>query len=308
MSGRVVAPVDIHQEFSIGARATTSNASLAMASGVALIDLERRVNTLVYLCVAGHVRCLDFGSGADLLKQARIAAMLQKAAPQASAALRAAPSDLMEVPLRQTIAFLPQWVSAAAALASGFAEAVLQAAGRAVAEATTAVDSRCPRWGEHINDNHMHDQGARIQLVMNPGLSALPGECRALHVAMTPAGQVADTLGVAIDSHADLRETLRAARNSFGFGKKTVNVAAATKVLFSALVRMASVRSMLTLRDTLPIALATRLEALLEETLTAPHPSGATPASSAHASSGIKRSRSSCSVGVEAAPAPMGKA
>lgn len=304
----------IFKELSLGARATTSGATLAIPMGVALVDFERQVNTLVYLCMAARTHCLDFACGADLLKQAKIAATLQQAAPATASALRAAPAELAEAPLRHTIAFLTQWVSPVVALADGIAEAVMQAAGRVVAEATSVVDARCPRWGENINDNAMHDQGAKIQLVLNPGLSALPSECRALHGAMSVLNEVADTLRVPIDSRPEVREWIRAARNSFGFGKKTVNAAAATKVLFTSPVRPQSVTSILTLRSTLPLSLVSRLEALLKGPKAALAQSSGVASDSAPASSassgprGLKRSKSSASVALTGAPPPKRRA
>lgn len=252
------------EEVALGARATTLSTTLTTAAVHHLLDAERLVNNLAYLCVCAHTCVLG---DAPMVLKAKIAGLLREACAPASKAIESSPPALREAALRQTMPFLRQWVAVANVYSELMVDCVLETAAQSVAEATTAVDARCPRWGEVISDHGIRDDAAQMQLVMNSNIASLPGHIRTLHGHMKNMCLVGTILNVSLDELAITKEIVRSGRNSLDFGKKTVNVAAGVRTLFQKEANAATVQQVLRLRHSLPQALIVRLEALLPEPL-----------------------------------------
>lgn len=170
------------------------------------------------------------------------------------------------------------------------------------------MDALCPRWGDYVNDTIILDDAAKVALLYDGKLQNLPRECRSLHAALVLMAEVAERLRIpdGAENNADTKESVRGARSSLTFGKRTVNVSAAIKLLFGVPINKAGIQAILAFKDSLPQALVIRLERCLDDPLaTAAGSAGARAAAqkrkTASGSSGaLKRAKSKSALNAEA--------
>ena len=98
--------------------------------------------------------------------------------------------------------------------------------------ATKNVDSPCPRWGDIVNDTEFSESSCKVQLVDNTALVGLPGLVRTLHQEVISATAVVGTVELPERMKNRLcSEACKGAMSSIEFGKKTVNVIAAVRLV-----------------------------------------------------------------------------
>ena len=89
------------------------------------------------------------------------------------------------------------------------------------------------RWGDVINETDFQEERAELMLVQRADVYSLPAAVRDLWGNMSLVTSICRVVGEQDpESHPVLKSTKHMADNSLMFGKKTVNVAAACKILF----------------------------------------------------------------------------
>lgn len=165
------------------------------------------------------------------------------------------------------------------------------------------------------NDQTFSEDGAKVVFLMSDKIMGLPLECRSLHSALSMVAEVGQVLSISggIEGNAHTREFVRAARASLAFGKKTVNVSAAVRLVFASPINKNALQSMLTYRDSLPNALVRKMDELVAPPATTPSAVATTSGTAASCSAtdgaltraALRRSKSAAGLGT---PAPKASA
>lgn len=248
--------------------------------------------------------CIEEGAAAEfcgMASQAKNLASFWIKATDARAKVSGLTDGFAELPLSTTRAHLQQWLSSVGAFVDDAANFLLKESASATAAAAAQVDSTCPRWGDAINDVAIREDSAKLLLVMNTKLAGLPKHCRELQTSLETLMEVAQILfNKGVHDLDGCREEARVAGHALSFGKRTVNVSAAVKVLFSEPMNVSALRAVMAFKGTLPAALAHRLDLALQKIDGAPPEAasasssagGGAAASSSGEKGGIKRPRS----------------
>lgn len=251
--------------------------ALPLESVLTVLKLDEKINSVMYLLACASEACFTPASDASWVAKASCIHQLGLAVEATRQELNLVTTDVCDAPLRNSIASVRMWVDNIRALSKRMEDAVVSGCTQVVSEASRSVDALAPRWGENVNDAELRDDGARLQLAVNPSMRELPEACRRLHRALGDLAKVADAL--CSDSPPDLwplsREAVREGRNSLAFGKLTVNVSAGIKVLFQTPVQQGPVKAILQYKSTLPLSLVRRLEGLLDPPPAVGQPGGA---------------------------------
>lgn len=262
-----------------------------------LLRADAGISNIITSLLAANCVCIEgvAGNDLDLVMKANFCASLQsKVASEIEAFTGIAPS-LAEVPLQRPTALVRGWLAAVKEFAALCASMLIDTACQQLVSQATEVDGICPRWGDNIGDD-----GAKVQLLYNDRLATLPDATRKLHSMLACTADVCRALGIAggVDNPS-VREFVRNAHNSLDFAKRTVNVAAATRILFSQAPNPGAVAKMLKFRSQLPLALARRLEELI--TSTTSDGTGSGSASSARPQSASRAATGALAAKAEAA-------
>eukprot|EP00972_Heterocapsa_arctica_P019997 2951211-Heterocapsa_arctica.AAC.1 len=98
---------------------------------------------------------------------------------------------------------------------------------------------------------------------MNPAVTQLPLHIKTLWTATSIVANICTTLKLGPPhSYDGTREGMRMANNAVELGKRTVNVAAALKVLYSKQANPSSLATVMGFKTSLPAALVSRLQTL----------------------------------------------
>lgn len=171
---------------------------------------------------------------------------------------------LCELPLRRSMSMVIHWAQNTKVLADQMMNILLRSACESMMVASSLVDSACPRWGAFVTDKEVVDELARIQMVENPQVATLPKLVRSLAQQMGQVSKVYEIFQLpAPAQHEVSRGAIRISKNSFAFGKRTVNIAAALRLLFQPPhVARQSIDVVLGFKRVLLAGLLSRLEAL----------------------------------------------
>lgn len=235
-----------------------------------MLELCERVNVIVYQVVA--VNSTLFSSKVAAVVKAKNLAILWGGIDAANRFINMATEELRDAPLSHTVAFLKQWTHATSAFAAAAGTDLLRQCARDLTSASADVDNACPRWGDFVNDTQISLDSAHLQLIVDPKVGALPHAVRSLHQQLCTMREVANVLGIDdIIEHKVTKNVLRCAGNSLSFGKRTVRVAAAVKLLKrgAAGASVKDIDAILGTRSGLPLALLARLDALRAEVVAA---------------------------------------
>lgn len=231
-----------------------------------VLKAEEKINSVMHLMASTSHACLAPMTEASRVAKASCAHGLGVAVEAAQRELSQVTIDVCDAPLRNSIASIRMWLDNIRDLSQHMEDFVMSGCAQMLSEAARKVDALAPRWGENFNDGGLREDGARLQLAVNPALRELPEACRRLHRALGDIASVTEAMGC--DSPPDdlpsCREAVRAGKNSLAFGKLTVNVSAGIKILFQKPVQPGSVKAMLQYKAGLPLSLVRRLEGLLE--------------------------------------------
>lgn len=293
---------------------TTTSASLSKSSALGLLRCELLVNQVIFGLTAVHILCYTDAED-DCLKRAGAVVELKVLVQETIKVLSQEAGPLCEAPLHRSIPVLRTWAAAVETFNKLTAEEILQTSTRHVMARAAAVDQLCPRWGESITDHSMNDDAAKVQLIFDNQLSQLPDACRLLHDSLVKLGKVGTVLGVpgGVEKHITTREFVRSGRLSLSFGKRTVNVSAAVRMVFNKPLNRKGIAAMLGFKSSLPGALVRKLETAMEtsegDASLAANPAAASASgtmvpsapSGPSSGSGIKRSRSATALGSSSA-------
>lgn len=264
-----------------------------------LLSAEDAINATVCLLVSVHLLCVapigEFDNS-EFAKMASASADLSASLQATKNILNKLPPALCEAPLQRSVPFLQAWTDTAMEFNEQVKASIIASACRFLATQSNVVDGLSPRWGEAVNDSEVQDDAAKVALIMDSRLVSLPAECRKLHSALGMMASVASLLNLpgGVESHPETKEIVRSARNAMSFGKRTVNVSAGVRLLFTTPVNKKGIESMLEFKDTLPEALVQRLAAKLDPIGGTSKflPAASSKTSGASSGSGMKRTRS----------------
>lgn len=207
-----------------------------------MLKAEALINDTIWTCASVHLTVFyfaDLGIPAGeppLMAQAQNLSALKRSTDRAFKALDEVPVEVREAPLVKTTSFYRQWLSSARTYREAVAAHMLETLGESLVEHSRALEAICPRWGSTVNDTMLRLDGAKVMLLLNPDIAGLPAQVRKLNGVVNMTESVVQRLGMPmpVDDLKVLREPVRLARNSLAFGIKTVNVAAAVKVVAQA--------------------------------------------------------------------------
>lgn len=215
-----------------------------------------------------------------------------------------------DLPLSRTKSYMVQWLRGVDAFINELSIAIVDGACASVSTASAIVDSSSPRWGSAISDDELRDDSARLLLLANPKVAQLPHECRTLQSALEALVKVSDLLlNKSVDQIPACAEVARFGNSALAFGKRTVNIAAACKILFVA-PSAKGLSAVLQWKASMPQSLVIRLESALQNlsseppaVMPAPAQTASPPAPTASSASGsgygkgLKRARSGVGLG-----------
>lgn len=296
-----------HKDIDIGPWTTSGGEYLTNQSvALELLEVSSRLNYMCYFFVGVGV-AFSADSGVSNLVRAKNVKLLEQIAKDFLRLLASASVPIAEAPLATTIAFCRQWASTVAEFCTCASDALLRECADGIVSQSRCLDALCPRWGDSIDDHKFREDGARLQLLANKDMQQIPQSCRKLQEMLGELKGGCLQLTGALPSDCDAtREATKVGGNSLAFGKRTVNVGAAVRIVFTQPPARRSIAAVLQFRDGLPKTLIRRLEALLAEepSATSPPPkaSGGTASASggrhaASAATGIKRSGSDLGAG-----------
>lgn len=227
-----------------------------------LLDIVSGLNDIVCLGMT-IVRVCGPASGADVLNQASQVKSLQSAVQDFRPMLQATKAALAHCPLRRSWAMITQWTENLGVLADTAMANIIVAHKDVLLATAQDCDASCPRWGSFMTDSEISMDMARLQLVENKAIFALPAKVRRCAEQMGTLKALGDIANLSVEAHCLTRDVIRISQSSFEFGRRTMNVAAATRVLFEVPdVAAKSLPIVLRFRASLPAALAAKLDAL----------------------------------------------
>ena len=162
---------------------------------LAVVEMEAKVNDLVFWLALSHKLCSDSTPRSDKLTQAKHLALLRNCVKLCASWLEKAPHGLREAPLIHSVAFYKQWTSVVGCFAEGLSEKLFDSAVADLRGASERVDTLCPSWGNSVNDNEFKEDSAKLQLVISKSIVALPQQVRQLWNQMTVLAALGAALG-----------------------------------------------------------------------------------------------------------------
>jgi hypothetical protein len=143
-----------------------------------------------------------------------------------------ASATVREIPWAHSVSFFAQWLGCATAYHEGAKRQLLKDVLSDLAKVRIEVDQKCPRWGDFISETTLALSSAIVQMVDNVNIQKLPKAVVALHSAIAAATHAVITMGVDDGtSNASCAEDFEMCTQTLVFGKKTVNVAAAIRII-----------------------------------------------------------------------------
>jgi hypothetical protein len=146
--------------------------------------------------------------------------------------LNKASSTVREIPWAHSVSFFTQWLGCATAYQEGAKRKLLKELLSALAKVREEVDQKCPRWGDFISETTLALPSAILQMVDNSNISKLPKAVVALHSAIAAATHSVITMGIDDGTgNPACAQDFEMCTQTLVFGKKTVNVAAAIRII-----------------------------------------------------------------------------
>lgn len=225
-----------------------------------LLDLICKVNDcVIMLCLAASV----VQGEKDILAKARLVQCLRATVAGAYNSWDSMAEALGALPLKRSSALVGDWMRCVKAFGDKLMDLTMDGYCSLMLNASKTLEASCPRWGSFITDTDVQDELVKIQLVDNVGIRRLPELIRALADCMQRIKLMGETFLWPSPVHEapSTRDAMRLCTNSFSFAKRTVNVAAASKMLMDPQATPTSLDMVLGFRASLPGGLISRLEA-----------------------------------------------
>lgn len=208
-----------------------SNARVSKVIATDIMCVEKGIND-VMVAMACAVR-LEFKGNVDLQRRAVSMSDLKQVAEEVRADLKRRAQWLADLPMTRSIAFSFQWLANVVAFSAGMMGMHLATEAANLLTTAKHVDGLCPRWGDFFPERGpLQEQLAKLQLVDNKAVTAeLPKAIRELDGRVRSCRALAEVCGQPPDA-GPAKEAMHVARNALDWGKRTIQVAAATKILF----------------------------------------------------------------------------
>lgn len=240
------------------------NEEVTVSRPIALesLAMERRICDLIsWTYLAYYVLSKP---EASTLSKAKHTAALRRFVNTTEQSMTTSRKMLGDVALKRSGSFYGQVVENIAALASTMEKLVLSDASGALMCEAQKIDGLIPRWGAFLSDSGIDKELVRLQLVENAAMRQLPASVRTLASTIASTRAIAAAMSIEKPAeHALLKDSMRIAGNSFDFSRKTVNVAAAAKLLFLPIpTAQKTVDMVLKFRDALPKSMVRILESI----------------------------------------------
>ena len=262
------------QDLDVSPWCSSSSVTLPVTAVMALLKAESAITDVVHALIGVHSSFVRKESATPASTEviAKNISTLRELLLSAQRVVQVGSSSYSEAPLVCTAAAMKQWLAVGVVYADCVQAQVLSETAARVRKASSSVEAVCPRWGEVVSDTVFDLLAATVMFCMDPSISTLPALCRNLSVAMTSLSRVGIELKLPqlVKEYASTRDIVRSACNSLEFGKKTVNVGAAIKVLTAKPFNAASAAAILKLKETLPGSLVTHLEGALNQSKVGP--------------------------------------
>lgn len=235
------------------------------AMAIDLIRIERVMNDLIMDMYLTYHVIDNFRYAA--LARAKYVQALGDATADARNLLAPMRKTLADLELKRSATFYAEWVENVQDMCMIMRKLVIAEGSGALKKVVKTLDLLIPRWGSFLSDTTLDDDLVRLQLVQNCAIRRLPSTVRELATAIGDMRTLGTALNIEnISEHSGARDAMRMATNSFDFGKKTVNIAAAARLLYEPRdAALASMDLVMKFRSSLPQALLRRLEAIEAE-------------------------------------------
>lgn len=268
-----------------------------------LLRMESAVNdTMSFMCLA--CEAISKTEAVSPLDRAKYVNLFSSSSMKSMDIMSRLRKTLAPLPLAQSWTMCNQWLKHVREFAGVMSEACLREVATTLQKSSSAVDTRCPRWGTFISDDKIDLEVARMQFGQK-SIQEIPGKVRELAQCIKDAREVGKALGVEkVGDHPICKDSMRVAAESFNFGKATTNIAGAVRVATAPPNSPAanSIHMVMELRSSLPAALVARLDAMKAEQ---DQEASETPAGAAACGSG--RSKGAKRAGSATAPAPKSR-
>lgn len=237
-----------------------SNARVSKVIATDIMCVEKGIND-VMVAMACAVR-LEFKGNVDLQRRAVSMSDLKQVAEEVRADLKRRAQWLADLPMTRSIAFSFQWLANVVAFSAGMMGMHLATEAANLLTTAKHVDGLCPRWGDFFPERGpLQEQLAKLQLVDNKAVTAeLPKAIRELDGRVRSCRALAEVCGQPPDA-GPAKEAMHVARNALDWGKRTIQVAAATKILFFPAEQVAGhAQTIAQIQGSLPASLVRAIE------------------------------------------------
>lgn len=243
----------------------SDTADISTANMHLILDAHASINDCIYYLILVQRALFDGGFKPDAWPECgKIFSKAIASVDMSLALINTVREPLAQLPLRTSMQVFDQWLISVKAFARVAIEHALGVARDAMAESTKCVDSLCPRWASCIADGNINLEMAAVMLVSNPNIMKLRASLNDLWTHIMMISQFCGQAGIlSAEEHPLTREFLTLAHHSLQFGKDTIKMAAATKVLVER--RASEVPFILKHKDVLPAIMLVKLEALMGE-------------------------------------------
>lgn len=251
------------------------------------LDVHSAVNDCLYGLHMVHLCMFERGGkGDDLINRGIVVQRAKLYIQIAKGVVDACRSVLGGLPLKTTMHSLDQWLDAATVFAQEALELSISEACAGLNDVTKEVDALCPKWGSAVNDEEVHMEMATVMLLQNPNIGKLRDSLNSLWQGIWNIGEFGKCACLPpVAEYQGTRQWVELACNSLQFGKDTIKVTAACRVLIER--RTDELATVMKHRAVFPKALVEKLLSLEGDAGQA----SAIPVMSA--ASGLKRKASS---------------
>lgn len=211
------------------------------------------------------------------LDRAQAVSLLHQCTEASSSWIATCNPRLREIAMKVSVPVCSKWVEAMCVVVDSFQRKISGNLIHNIELQRCGLERLCPQLGDAVSETKVNKDSALLLLVRNSDIPKIPAAVKMLEKAMNEARTVAEAMHVVpVESHAFMKDAWHLSENAPRFGKRTVSVAAATKLAFAmtpdrALARACAER----MRTSLPKVLADMLAAIAAGTaLTTPTKTG----------------------------------
>lgn len=282
-----------------------------------LLDTHAALNDSIYLMFLVHAAVFEHeardeageglpedlgGMGAALSRcKARVAetTLLVKSCREAVSGIG------LKVPMHS----MDQWLAAATAYLKFMQELSISDVNALVDRQTQLVDKLCPKWSSCVSDDALNLEMAEVRLVQSSAMPLLRPALDKLWRAINGISMFGQELGLPpISEYMGTREWISLAQNSLAFGKQTIKVTSAVRVI--TMKKYDQLPIVMKHADSFPKALRDKLISLQESRLEDGKPASAAPTKGASTSTatGVASSSGIAAMKRKASSGDLGRA